>query len=144
MKNLRTTAITITRLALGLVFVVFGANGFLGFLPAPEVTAEGGAFLGALAAAGYMFPLIKGTEIVAGLLLLSHRFTPLALVLAAPIVVNIVLFHLVLSPPGSGLAVLLLLLEVGLAWAYREAFRGVLTARAKPTPAAHELQPAHA
>lgn len=91
------------RIVLGLIFFVFGLNGFLGFLPQPEVTAEGGAFLGALAATGYMFPLVKGTEVLAGALLLSNRLAPLALVLLAPVVVNIVAFHVVLSPGGYGM-----------------------------------------
>jgi hypothetical protein len=145
MQKLRPTVTIAARLALGLLFAVFGANGFLGFLPNPEVTPEGGAFLGALAATGYMFPLIKGTELVAGLLLLSNRFVPLALVLLAPVVVNIVAFHAALSPAGIGMTLAVLGLELFLAWSYRDAFRGVLTARATPaSQPAVELQPAHA
>jgi uncharacterized membrane protein YphA (DoxX/SURF4 family) len=74
---------TAARLLLGGIFFVFGLNGFLGFLPQPPLSDAGGAFLGALAATGYMFPLIKGTEVVAGLLLLGNRFVPLAITLLA-------------------------------------------------------------
>ena len=68
MKSIVSKLPTAARLFLGLIFTVFGLNGFLGFLPMPQPSAEGGAFLGALATTGYMFPLIKGTEVVAGLL----------------------------------------------------------------------------
>lgn len=61
------------------MFVVFDLNFFVGFMPQPEHGGESGAFLGALFATGYMFPLIELTEIVAGALLLSNRFVPLAL-----------------------------------------------------------------
>src|SRR5262245_14008901 len=88
------------RVVLGLIFTVFGLNGFLHFLPQPPSTPAAMAFGGALAATGYMFPLIKGTEVLAGVLLLSGRYVPLALTLLAPVVVNIVAFHLFLAPAG--------------------------------------------
>lgn len=132
---IRSKLPTAARLLLGLVFLVFGLNGFLQFLPQPPLPAAGGAFMGALAATGYMFPLIKGTEVVAGLLLLGGRFVPLALVLLAPVIVNIALFHVVLAPVNMIMVVVLLALEVYLAWAYRDAFTGVLQAHARPTAA---------
>ena len=61
--------VVIARVFLGLAFVVFGLNGFLQFIPMPAPPEKAGAFLGALAATGYMFPLIKGTELFAGLAL---------------------------------------------------------------------------
>ncbi|HEY8375502.1 MAG TPA: DoxX family membrane protein [Nannocystis sp.] len=124
---------TVARCMLGLVFLVFGLNGFFHFLsmpPPPEGPA--GAFLGGLVAAGYMFPLIKGTEVVAGALLLAGRFVPLALVLLAPVIVNIVAYHLFLAPGGYLMLALILGLELYLAWAYRESFAGVLRANAQP------------
>lgn len=120
------------RILLGLLFFVFGLNGFLGFLPQPPVPPEAGAFLGGLAATGYMFPLIKGTEVVAGLMLLSNRFVPLALVVLAPVIVNIVAFHAALAPAGLAVALVALALELALAWSYRASFRSVLALDAKP------------
>jgi hypothetical protein len=87
-------------------------------------------FLGALAATGYMFPLLKGTEVAAGLLLLSGRFVPLALALLAPVIVNIVAFHAFLAPAGMALPILVLALEIYLAWTRRASFRPMLAARA--------------
>lgn len=121
----------VARLFLGLVFTVFGMNGFLGFLPMPQPPAEAGAFLGALAATGYMFPLIKGTEVVVGLLLLSDRFVPLALTLLAPVSVNILAYHLTLDP-APGLPLLIVALQLFLAYAYRDSFRSVLQAKVQP------------
>ncbi len=133
MNKLTSFAPVVARVLLGLVFFVFGLNGFLQFLPMPPM--EGGAadFMGALAAAGYMFPLIKGTEVVAGLMLLSGRFVPLALTLLAPITVNILLFHAVLQGVSTiGMSLFLIALQVGLAYAYREHFAGILRSDAKP------------
>ena len=121
---------TAGRILLGLIFFVFGLNGFLNFLPQQSNIPEGAlAFAGALLKTGYMFPLIKGTEVIAGAFLLSNRFVPLALTLVAPIVVNIFAFHAILAPAGVGLAAVIVALELSLAWAHREAFRPMLAAR---------------
>ena len=124
---------TAGRVLLGLIFFVFGLNGFLNFLPQPSNEPEAAlAFAGALFKTGYMFPLLKGTEVIVGTLLLSGRFVPLALALVAPIIVNIFAFHAFLAPAGLGLASVILGLEIYLAWAYREAFRPMLASRVAP------------
>ncbi|MFQ5349383.1 MAG: acyltransferase, partial [Thermoanaerobaculia bacterium] len=69
----------VARILFGLAFTVFGINGFLNFLPPPEPSAEGGAFLGALMATGYFFPFLKIVETVCGVLILIGRWVPLAL-----------------------------------------------------------------
>lgn len=94
MKNL----VIVARVALGLIYFVFGLNGFFNFLPAPPMAGAAGAFAGAMAATGYMFPLIKGTEVLGGLLLLLGRPVGLALVMLAPVTLNIFLFHFFLTP----------------------------------------------
>lgn len=134
---------TLARVLLGLVFFVFGLNGFLQFLPQPPVPAPAGAFMGALAATGYFFPLLKGVEVVAGALLLANRFVPLALAVLAPVVVHIVAFHTFLAPGGLPIALLVLALELYLAWVYRRAFRPMLASRA-PVSAPDGATPAHA
>ena len=138
MQNVRKHLPTVARLLFGLVFLVFGLNGFLGFLPMPEHPGGAGAFLGALAATGYMFPLIKGTEVLVGALLLSNRFVPLALVLLAPVMVNIVAFHGVLEPASLGMPIALLAMHLYLAWAYRDSYAAVLAARAVPAGASSD------
>jgi uncharacterized membrane protein YphA (DoxX/SURF4 family) len=124
-KHLPTAA----RLLLGLVFTVFGLNFFLHFLPTPPPAPRAASFAGALFASGYLFPLLKTTELVAGLLLLGGRFVPLALAVLAPIVINILGFHLFLAPSGIALALVVLAAEVYLAWTYRAAFAPMLQAR---------------
>ena len=124
-------ASTISRLLLGLVFLVFGLNGFLQFIHLPPPPAMGGQFFGLLFASKY-YVVIFALQIIAGVLLLVNRFVPLALTLITPVIVNIILFHLCLAPSGIPLATVVLLLELFLAWSYRGAFRSVLAFNAKP------------
>jgi hypothetical protein len=122
------------RWALGLLFGVFGLNGFLHFLPMPAPEGAAGAFMGALAATGYMFPLIKGTEVVAAGLLLSGRYPALALLLLAPIVVNILAFHVAFAPEGLPMAVVALALGSFLARQYWPAFSGIFQSSERRQP----------
>jgi uncharacterized membrane protein YphA (DoxX/SURF4 family) len=122
----------VARILLGLVFFVFGLNGFFHFIPQPPPSGPAGEFGTALAATGYMFPLLKATETVVGALLLSGRFVPLALTVLAPVMVNILAFHLALEHSGMGMVAVLLLLHVYLAYAYRAAFAPLLRAGAAP------------
>lgn len=121
----------VARFLLGASFFVFGLNGFLNFIPPPtEPMPQGAVELGtAMMKSGYLMQLVKGTEVVGGLLLLSGRFVPLALVLLAPVIVNIVAFHLWLLPSGTGLALVFLGLELYLAWVYRRAYAPLLSPR---------------
>jgi hypothetical protein len=130
MRHLPTAA----RILTGLIFLVFGMNGFLHFIPQPKTPMPEGAvsFAGALLKAGYMFPMVMGTQLLVGVLLLLNRFVPLALALLAPVVVNIVAFHVFLAPSGLVLALVVLALELYLAWAYRNAFRPMLKLRTRP------------
>jgi putative oxidoreductase len=129
-KHLPTAA----RIFLGLVFTVFGLNFFVHFIPQPPAPPQADAFVGALAASGYLMPLLATTEVLAGLLLLRNRFVPLALALLAPIVVNIVGFHLALAPAGLPVALAVLVAQLYLAWARRESFAPMLRARTEPAP----------
>ncbi len=123
----------VARVLLGLIFTVMGFNGFFQFIPLPSMPEPAGAFMGALAATGYMLPLIKITEIVGGLMLLSGRYVPLGLTLLAPNVVNITLFHVFLAPSGLLMAFIVLALEIYLAWSYRDVFRPMLSANVRTT-----------
>ncbi|HVW23987.1 MAG TPA: DoxX family protein [Polyangiaceae bacterium] len=134
MTTSSTKLATASRLIQGSAFLVFGLNGFFHFLPMPAPPPAAGAFFGALLATGYMFPLIKTTEIVTAILLLSNRFVPLALALIAPVIVNIVAFHAFLAPAGLALPLVLLATELTLAWNYRKAYSPMLRARATPAP----------
>lgn len=114
------------RIILGLIFTVFGFAGLFQLLPQPELGPDAMMFMQGLAATGYFFPLLKITEIVAGLMLLSNRFVPLALILLAPITVNIFMMHLFVALDGLPMAVLIVVLQAYLAYGYRNYFRPVL------------------
>ena len=123
----------IARLLLGLVFFVFGLNGFLHFIPQPKEMPENiASLMGAYMKSGYMFPLIFGTQLLVGILLLINRFVPLALAFLAPLLVHILAFHIFLQPSGIVPGVVATVLELYLAWAYRDAFRSMLAARVTP------------
>jgi len=115
------------RLLLGAVFAFAGTNHLFMFLPLPPPEGDmARAFMAGLFQTSYFFPLLALTETVTGLLLLSGRYVPLGLVLIAPVTVNIFLFHLFLDPKGLGVAVVLVLLNLYLGWAYRRSFASVL------------------
>ena len=114
-------AIVTARILLGSIFVVFGLNGFLHFLPQPPVPAAAGAFFGALAATGYMLPLAFGAQLVGGGLVLAGM-VPLGVAILAPVIINIVFFHLFLAPAGIGPAVVVTVLALFLTWAHRDAY----------------------
>lgn len=124
----------VARILMGLPLVVFGLNGFLNFIPPPEGGLPPAAerFSTALFESGYMMQLIGLTQLVVGVLLLANRFVPLALLLFAPFIVNSVAFHLFLERTGLVPAGVFLALHLYLAWAYRAAWRPVLSARAEP------------
>ena len=116
----------IARVLLGIIFVFFGVVG--GLAPETDMGEGGDDFIGALKDTGYFWPMIKVTEVTSGLLLITGLFVPLALVLLAPVALNILLFHLFLSPSPGGLsvAVLVLVLGVYLAHHHRSSFAAVL------------------
>jgi putative oxidoreductase len=128
----------VTRIGLGLIFTVLGANKLVPFLPQPPMSGAPAEFFGALIATGYMIPLLAATEIVAGLMRLSGRFVPLGLTLLAPVIVNIAGFHLFLAKGGFALPVVVLALELYLAWTYRDAFAPMLRMRSVPRTAGPE------
>jgi uncharacterized membrane protein YphA (DoxX/SURF4 family) len=120
MKSSTTTVIL--RSLLGLAFVVFGLNKFLHFMPNPSEPPAAMEFFGALFKTGYFIPLLATTEVVSGALLLGGVIVPFALVLLAPVIVNIFMFHLFLAPGGLPIALVFAALEIALAWLYREAY----------------------
>jgi uncharacterized membrane protein YphA (DoxX/SURF4 family) len=129
---MKSKLVVAARALLGLIFFVFGLNFFLHFIPTPPMSGPPGDFAGAMIATGYLFVLVKVTEVVAGALLLVGRYVPLALALLAPVVVNIVAFHAFLAPSGIVLPLVVLALEVFLAWAYRRTYAPMLQAKVDP------------
>jgi putative oxidoreductase len=117
-------AIIIARVLLGLVFVVFGSNAFLHFIPMPPMQDQAGAFIGALITSGYIY-VIAILQVVGGLLLLIGRFIPLGLTLLGPVIVNIMLYHIFLDPSGLPMAIVISILALFLLWVYRYKFPAI-------------------
>jgi putative oxidoreductase len=120
----------VARYLLGFVFVVFGLNGFLHFIPAPPPPGIAGQFFGALYLSHYLIVIFL-LQLIPGILLLVNLFVPLALTLLGPIIVNIFFFHALMSPSGLPLAVIVIVLWFLTAWNVRAAFVGLLQARAE-------------
>jgi len=124
------TATIIVRILLGVIFTVFGLNGFLHFIPMPPEPKPAADFFGALFVTGYMIKLIFLAQLIGGVLVLIGVAVPLGLVVLAPVIVNIFCFHVYLAPGGLPLASVIVILEIFLAWRYREAFAPLFMVKA--------------
>jgi putative oxidoreductase len=121
--------ILIARLLLGLIFVVFGLNGFLNFLSmGPMPTGLAGQFIGALVLSHY-FWVVAALQLAGGALLLVNRFVPLGLVLLGPVIVNIILYHLLLNPSGAVPAIVVVILWLIVFYGHRQYFSGIFAQR---------------
>jgi len=119
----------IARLLLGLIFLVFGLNGFLNFINmGPMPSGLAGQFIGALALSHY-FWVVAALQVAGGALLLVNRFVPLALVLLGPVIVNIILYHVFLNPSGVALAIVVVILWGIVFYSYRQYFSGIFVQR---------------
>jgi putative oxidoreductase len=118
----------ISRFLLGLIFLVFGLNGFLHFIPMPPPSGVAGQFLGAMFVSKYLL-FVSGLQVISGALLLINRYVPLALTILGPIIVNILLFHALMSPVGIGLAVFVTIFWGVVFVSVTSAFAGIFEAR---------------
>jgi putative oxidoreductase len=122
---MKTTA-SIARIFLGLIFLIFGLNGFFNFIHMPPPTGLAGQYLGILFVSHYLVPVFL-LQVVSGALLLANRFIPLALLLLGPVLVNILLFHSFMAPSGLPLALLAAALWLIVFYKVRRVFSGVLS-----------------
>jgi putative oxidoreductase len=117
--------VLIARVLLGLVFLVFGLNGFLMFLPTgPMPSGLAGQFVTVLLQSHYVL-VISAFQVVGGALLLINRYVPLGLTILGPIIVNILCYHLLLFHMGVGMAVIVAILWGIVAYHHRQAFSGL-------------------
>jgi len=121
-------ATLIARILLGLVFFVFGLNPFLHFLPAIMPSGLAGQYLSLLIQSHYVY-FVGAIQLVGGALLLANRYVPLALTLLGPVIVNILLYHLLLSHAGAGLAILVTFLWGFLFFRHRQYFSSLFVQR---------------
>jgi len=121
---------TIARILLGLIFLVFGLNGFLHFIALPLPSGMAGTFLGVLISSHYIF-LVAGVQVIAGVLLLLNQFVPLALACLAPMLANILAYHATMDPKGFPLAIIVLILWASLVPGFRAHFAPLFIRRAQ-------------
>jgi putative oxidoreductase len=122
-------AALIARILLGLVFFVFGLNGFFHFIPmGPLPSGPAGQFLGALMQSHYVF-VVSVLQVAGGVLLLVNRYVPLALVLLGPVIVNIFCFHLFMDRGGLPLAFVVVILWGAVALRHHQYFSGIFVQR---------------
>lgn len=122
-------ATLVAQILLGLIFFVFGLNGFLNFLHAPLPSGLAGDFVGALTKSHYFY-LVSATQLVAGVLLLASQCVPLGLALLAPVLANILAYHATMNPSGAQAGIFATILWVFLAWRFRAYFAPLLVRKA--------------
>ncbi len=121
----------VLRILLGVLFLIFSLNFFFHFLPMPSPTdPRAQAFMGGLFGTGYFFQFLKVVELVCAIMLITNMYVALALIILAPIVINIFLYHAMLAPEGVPLALFLGLLLAALGYMYRGSYREVLKKKA--------------
>jgi putative oxidoreductase len=124
-------ASVIARYLAGVIFLVFGLNGFLNFIPLPPPGGIAGQFMGALYVSHYLW-VVFAFQVIAGVLLLVNRYVPLAVAILAPVLVNILTFHALMAPSGLPLAIFAALLWIVIFIEVRPAFSGLFQSRLQP------------
>jgi hypothetical protein len=121
---------TICRILLGFIYLVFGLDYFLHFIPyVPNHTGRVAAFKAALVGVGYFYPMIKSIQIVGGISLLINQYAPFFAVVLFPISLNVLLFHTILVPSGWLMGVILIVTNLFLGYAYRKYYSGMFERR---------------
>jgi putative oxidoreductase len=127
---MRTVSVVARYLA-GVIFLVMGLNGFLNFIPLPPPGGLAGQFMGALYASHYL-SVIFAFQVIGGLLLLVNRYVLLAAAVLAPVIVNILTFHVLMAPSGLPLALFVAVLWAAIFIEVRPAFSGLFQSRWQP------------
>ncbi len=128
---------TIARYLLALIFIVFGLNGFLHFIPQPPPASELAQQYFTVMSASHYLVFVFALQLIAGALFLFPRTVPLALTIAGPLIVNILLFHALMDPGGIVPGLVVTALWFVIFWQFRAAFWGILLGQA---PADHALR----
>ena len=124
-------ASVIARYLAGVIFLVMGLNGFLHFIPLPPPEGVAAQFMGALYVSHYLW-VVFAFQVVGGLLLLVNRYVPLAVALLAPVLVNILTFHVLMAPAGLPMALLVAILWTAIFIQVRPVFSGLFQSRWQP------------
>lgn len=126
--------VMVERILVALLFTMTGLNAFLNFMPKPPDDAFPKLALGFMQAimnSGYIY-LIGITQLAIAVSFLTNRFVPLAIVILAPLLVNIIAVHAFLMPEGIAMGLIVAAIEGHLIWVYRESFRPLFVAKNNP------------
>jgi putative oxidoreductase len=124
-------ATVIARYLAATIFLVMGLNGFLNFIPLPPPGGVAGQFMDALYVSHYVW-VTFAFQIIGGLLLLINRYVPLAVAILAPVIVNILIFHVLMAPSGLPVVLLVAILWTAIFIEVRPAFSGLFQSRWQP------------
>lgn len=126
------TATVVCRVLLGLLYLIFGLDYFLHFIPyQPQHTGTAAALKEGLMGTGYIYPMMKTIQVIGGLSLIINRYAPFSAVMLFPISLNVLLFHTLLVPSGWLMGVFLIVPNIFLGWAYRKYYKGMLVRKAE-------------
>jgi putative oxidoreductase len=120
------TTVLVSRILLGVIYLIFGLDYFLHFIPyQPLHTGKTGAFIAGLKGIGYFYPMLKVIQIVGGLSLMFNRYPAFSAVVLFPISLNVLLFHTILVPSGWLMGVTLIVPNLLLGYGYRKYYSGM-------------------
>ena len=121
-------ATIVSQIILGFIYLVFGLDYFLHFIPyQPNHTGRVAAFKAGLLGVGYFYPMLKSIQIISGISLLANQYAPFFAVVVFPISLNVFLYHTILVPSGWLMGVFLLGPNLFLGYAYRKYYKGMFT-----------------
>ena len=119
-------ATIVSQIILGFIYLVFGLDYFLHFIPyQPNHTGRVAAFKAGLLGVGYFYPMLKSIQIISGISLLVNQYAPFFAVVVFPISLNVFLYHTILVPSGWLMGVLLYVPNLFLGYAYRKYYNGM-------------------
>lgn len=116
----------VVRYLLGLALLFFGLNGFFMFVTPPELASAGMEFFAAMAATGFLLPLTNIVYLLVAVMLLTNKYVPLGLVLLAPVLLSVVLFHIFLDPVSGIAGYIVALFNLYLLIVHVDAYRPML------------------
>ncbi len=128
-KPIKITVIVL-RTLMGLIFIASSVVVLAEIVEPPtDLPPKVQTFQDGMEATGYLLYLIKVTELVCGLLLVSGRFVPLASVMIFPITLNIFLYHIFVYTEGLPVAIFLLVVNLVLAYVHRSSYSPLFKAK---------------
>lgn len=117
--------VMVCRILLGAMFVIFGFNGFFGFLKPPQMpTGLPGEFMDVFFKSHWIW-VVAAAQVISGALLLVNRYVTLGLVILGPVLVNILTYHITMDLPGIVPGLVCTILWAIVAWSKRDNLRGI-------------------